>query len=139
MAAWLCPTMRSISWVPLATVSALLVVLGVWLERWPEDLVGMAAAAVAAAIVAGLHDPAAALLSAMPTSAVVRQARRLVLLVPAALTVWLTTTGGPVLGVVALTAVGVAVSVRAGVPLGVAAPLAWVLFAWTAGFDWELR
>lgn len=139
MAAWLCPTMRSISWVPLATVSALLVVLGVWLERWPEDLVGMAAAAVAAAIVAGLHDPAAALLSAMPISAVVRQARRLVLLVPAALTVWLTTTGGPVLGVVALTAVGVAVSVRAGVPLGVAAPLAWVLFAWTAGFDWELR
>jgi hypothetical protein len=61
------------------------------------------------------------------------------MLVPVALAVWLATVAGPVAGLLALTAVGVTVSVRAGVPLGVAVPLAWVVVAWAAGLDWELR
>ena len=44
---------------------------------WPVGLLGIAAAALAAAVVAGLRDPAAALLAAVPTSAAVRRARRL--------------------------------------------------------------
>ena len=139
MAAWLWPTVRSISWVPLAGVSACLVLGIVWLDRWPADLVGIAAASVAAAQVVGLHDRAEELLSAVPTSAAVRRARRLVLLVPVALGVWLGTVTVSVLGLLALTAAGVVVSVRWGVPLGVAVLLGWVILAWSAGFDWELR
>jgi hypothetical protein len=139
MAAWWWPTVRSISWVPLAGVSAFLGVLALWLNSWPEDLVGMAAGAVAAAVVAGLHDPAAALLSAMPTSAAVRRARRLALIVPVAFAVWIATADGPVVGLLVLAAAGVAVSVRAGVSLGAAVPLVWVIFAWAADINWELR
>lgn len=139
MTAWVWPTVRTISWAPLAGVAACLAVVTVWTDRWPEDLVGMAAACVAAALVAGLHDPAAALLSAVPTSATVRRARRLVLLVPTALGVWLTTADGPVVGLLVLAAAGIAVSVRTTVAWGVALPLAWVTFAWAAGLDWELR
>ncbi|HEU5038918.1 MAG TPA: hypothetical protein VFT70_18065 [Nocardioides sp.] len=143
MTAWVWPTARSISWAPLAVVAACLAAVTVavdrWVGRWPADLLGIAAAAVAGAQVAALRDPAATLLSALPTSPAVRRARRLAMLVPVALAVWLVTAGGPVLGLLALTAVGVAVSVRAGVPLGVAVPLAWVVLAWAGGFDWELR
>ena len=139
MAAWLWPTVRSISWVPLVGVSTCLGVLALWLNSWHQNLVGMAAGAVAGAVVAGLDDPAAALLSAVPTSAAVRRARRLVLLVPVAFAVWIATADGPILGLLALIAVGVGVSVRAGVPLGVAVPLAWVVFAWAADINWELR
>lgn len=139
MAAWVWPTARSISWAPLAVVAACLLGVTLWVDRWPAELLGVAAAAVAAAQVAGLRDPAAALLSALPTSSAVRRARRLIMLVPIALGLWLATADGPVLGLLALTAVGVVVSVRAGVPLGVAVPLAWAILAWAAGFDWELR
>lgn len=139
MAAWWWPTVRSISWAPLAGVSACLGVLALWLNTWHEDLVGMAAGTVAAAVVAGLHDPAAALLSAVPTSAAVRRARRLVLIAPVPLAVWIATVDGSVLGLLVLAAAGVAVSVRAGVPLGAAVPLVWVLFAWAADINWELR
>jgi hypothetical protein len=138
MAAWLWPTVRSISWVPLAGVSACLAAFTVLADHWPDELVGIAAAAVAAALVAGLHDPAAALLAALPTSAAVRRARRLALLVPPGVAVWVATVHGSVLGLLALTAAGVLVSVRSGVPLGVAVPLAWAAFAWAAGIDWEL-
>jgi len=139
MAAWLWPTVRSISWAPLAGVSACLGAVTVLADHWPPDLVGIAAASIAAAVVAGLHDPAAALLAALPTSAAVRRGRRLALLVPAGMGVWLTTVDGSVLGLLVLTAAGVAVSVRSGVPLGVAVPLGWAILAWSAGFDWELR
>jgi hypothetical protein len=139
MSAWLWPTVRSISWAPLVGVSACLAVVTVWADRWPEDLEGIGAACVAAAVVAGLADPAASLLAAVPTSEAVRRARRLALLVPVALAVWLATAGGALPGLLVLTAVGVAVSVWAGVPLGVAVPLAWVILARAAGFDWELR
>ena len=138
MTAWMWPTARSISWAPLAVVAACLGALTAWLDRWPADLVGIAAAAVAAAQVAGLRDPAAAVLAASPTSAAVRRVRRLMMLVPVAVGVWLGTVDVALLGLLALTAVGVAVSAWAGVPLGVAVPLAWVVLAWAAGFDWEL-
>ncbi len=139
MTAWVWPTARAISWAPLAGVAACLAAVTVLADPWPASAVGVAAAALASAQVAGLHDPAAALLSASPTSAAVRRVRRLVMLVPAALGVWLATADGPVAGLLALTAVGVAVSAWAGVPLGVAVPLAWAILAWAAGFDWELR
>lgn len=139
MTAWVRPTVRSIGWTPLVAVSACLALVTVWTDRWPEDLVGIAAAAVAAAVVAGLADPAAALLAAVPTSAAVRRARRLVLLVPLGCAVWLGTAHGHLPGLLALTAAAVAVSVWAGVPPGVAVPLAWAVLAWSAGFDWELR
>ena len=138
MTAWVWPTVRSTSWAPLAVVAACLAAVTAWLDRWPANLVGIAAAAVAAAQVAGLRDPAATLLAASPTSAAVRRVRRLVLLVPVAVGVWLGTVDGAVVGMLALTAVGVAVSTWAGVPLGVAVPLAWAVLARAAGFDWEL-
>jgi hypothetical protein len=139
MTAWLRPTARSIDWAPLAVVVACLGTVTLWLDRWPAELVGVTAGAVASAQVAALRDPAARLLSASPTSAAVRRARRLALVVPVALGAWLATVDGPVLGLLALTTVGVAVSVWAGLPVGVALPLAWAVLAWAAGFDWELR
>lgn len=138
MTAWVWPTARSISWAPLAVVTACLAAVSVAVDRWPVGLLGFAAAAVAGAQVAGLRDPAATLLSALPTSAGVRRARRLGMLVPAAVAVWLATVTGPVAGLLVLTAAGVGVQVRAGAALGVAVPLAWVVLAWAGGFDWEL-
>ena len=44
---------------------------------------------MAAAVVVGLRDRAANLLEAVPTSAEVRRARRLTLLVPVGIAVWL--------------------------------------------------
>ena len=139
MTAWVWPTARSISWTPLAVVSACLAAVAAWQDGWPPGLVGIAAGALAAAQVVGLRDPAAALLAALPTGPVVRQSRRLALLVPAAALMWLATVREAILGELALTAVGVGLAVRCGVPLGVAVPLAWAVLAWAAGFDWELR
>jgi hypothetical protein len=147
--AWLLPTARATSWEPLAAVATLLVVLtatSAYADRWPLGLVGVVAAGLAAAVVAGLRDPAAALLSAVPTSPGVRRARRLVLLLPAGLATWLAwigwghrwapEVGWPVGSLAALTATGLAVAVwappRVGVAAGVAVPLAWVA-ATTAG------
>ncbi|MFC7492797.1 MULTISPECIES: hypothetical protein [unclassified Nocardioides] len=142
MSAWLWPTIRSISWVPLAGVTACLAALAALAEyagAWPASMTGLAAAAVAGAIVAGMRDPAAALLSAVPTSVAVRRARRIALLVPAGLGVWLALVGGSLLGLLALTAAGLAVSVWASVPLGVAVPLLWVIVARAVEHDWDLR
>lgn len=143
MAPWLRPTARATAWAPLAGVAACLAVLtslpaydGIPL---PASLTGIAAAAVAAAVVAGTHDPAAALLAAVPTPAAVRLARRLLLLVPTGLGVWTLTVGGTLVGLLALITVGIAVTLRAGVPVGTAVPLAWTALAWAAGIDWRLR
>lgn len=140
MTAWVRPTARATSWAPLATVAACLVVaqgLAEYAGARPSELTGVAAAAVAAAVVAGLRDPAAALLAAVPTSAAVRRGRRLALLAPAGLGVWLATIGGPLLGLLALTAAGLAVAVWTGVPIGVAVPLLWVLVARAGDLDWD--
>ena len=154
MPVWVWPTARTISWTPLAgvtgclaTAAACVALVGVW----PVGLLGICAAAVAAAVVAGTRDQAAALLAAVPTSVAVRRGRRLALLLPAGLAVWLTWigvghrwapgVGWPLAGLVALTATGLAVSVWAppalGPAAGAAVPLAWVIAAWVGGFAWE--
>lgn len=139
---WLLPTARATAWSPLLVVGALLVgvsALSVWADRWPAGLLGIAASAVAAAVVAGLRDPAAALLAAVPTPAPVRRARRLALLVPVALATWLAylapgqhvvpDPGWPVAPALALLATGLATAVWAGTAAGVAVPLAWAVAA----------
>jgi hypothetical protein len=163
MTAWIVPTARAVGWLPLAAVGALLIgtsILTAYADRWPLAMLGTAAGAVAAGAVAGLHDRAADLMSALPTSESVRRLQRLALLVPAAVVIWLAylapgQTGVPAPGwplgpLLALLATGVAVSAlmggHGGVALGVAVPLAWsaaarvgapldedaagVLFAW---------
>jgi hypothetical protein len=162
-AAWVVPTARAIPWTPLAGVAACLATVAVvaaYVDRWPLGLLGIAAAGLAGAVVAGLRDPAEALLAAVPTSAAVRRTRREAMLVPAGLALWLAYlasgqlaepgpgwTIGPV---AALTATGFAVAVwaptRLAVEAGMVAPLLWcaatqagatidrelvgVLFAW---------
>jgi hypothetical protein len=145
--AWVAPTVRATPWLPLGAAGACLAAvsaLGLWTGRWPADLLGVAAAAVASALVAGLRDPAADLLAAVPTSAAVRRARRLVLLVPVGTAVWLAylaagqrlvpDLGWPVGPLAALTSVGLAVAVWAPARLAVAAgagvPVAWIAAAW---------
>jgi hypothetical protein len=135
------PTARAIRWAPGAAVAGLLVsvVLLAGTGDRPVDIVlAVAATGLAATVVAGLQDPAAALLAAVPVSAMRRRVLRLVLLGAPALGVWwllvgLSTTAddpgpGPLL---ALTSCGVAVAVwapaRYAVVLGAAAPV--VLFA----------
>ncbi len=100
---------------------------------------GIAAGAVAAATVAGLPDRAADLMAALPASAATRRAQRLVLLVPAAVVVWLgylwpgqtgaPGPGWPLAPMLALLATGIAV----GGAAGVAVPLAWSAAARVGG------
>jgi len=134
------PTARAISWTPLAGVAAcLLAVPLVVTDPWPAALVGVAAAALAAAQVAAMHDPAAEILAAVPASAAVRRGRRLALLGPSGLAVWLATAGGPVIGQLALLACGLAVALWCGVAAGAAVPLGWAVVAWSSGWDWEVH
>ncbi|GAA4409661.1 hypothetical protein GCM10023168_28590 [Fodinibacter luteus] len=146
--AWLAPTARAVPWQPLAGVAACLTVVCAFAltqGHWPWGVLDVAAAGLAAAVVAGLRDPAANLLSAVPTSAARRRARRQVLLVPAAVGLWLAYLavghvvapgmGWPVGPAVALTATGLAVVAwapdRIAVEAGVATPLIWVALART--------
>lgn len=141
MTAWFVPTARAVGWLPLAVVAGLLVgtsAVAAYADRWPPQMVGIAAGAIAAATVAGLQDPAADLLSAVPTSPAARRAQRLSLLVPAAVAAWLgylaPAQSGPDAGwslppLLALLATGVAVAALlpppTAVAAGVAVPLAW--------------
>lgn len=140
--AWVAPTLRATQWRPLLSVTgclALLAATAALLEQWSPVLVGLGAATLAAAVVAGLWDRAAELLAAVPTSEPVRRARRLLVLVPAALAAWLgyvavgelaTGSGWPVGPFAALLATGIAVAGcaprRTAVTSGASAPLAWV-------------
>jgi hypothetical protein len=104
---------------------------------------------VAAALVAGLRDPAAALLAAVPTSAARRRARRQALLVPVGLALWVAFLmaarqwepglGWPLGAVTALTVTGFAVAAwapdRIALAAGVAAPLVWYAGAHAGGSD----
>ncbi len=131
------PTARAVRWAPGASLAILLLAVAALSRstQRPADIVlAIAAASLAAAVVSGLHDPAAALLSAVPVSAMQRRMLRLALLGVPALTVWwlveaLTTATlsgpGPLL---ALTACGVAVALwappRRAVLLGASTPVA---------------
>ena len=152
MPVWLTPTVRSISWWPLAAVTACLAVITAVTysaDFWPVRPLSIAAAALAAAVVAGMRDPAASLLAAVPTSAAVRRARRLALLLPVELAVWVAwlgigqrwDAGWAFGGLVALTLVGLAVALWApgpgGLAAGVAVPLAWVIAARAGQFAWD--
>ena len=110
---------------------------------------GIAAAGLAAAVVAGFRDPAASLLAAVPTSAAVRRARRLALLLPVQIAIWLAwlvvgqrwAPGLAFGGLIALTAAAIAVTVwapeRIALAAGVAVPLGWVICARAGGFVWD--
>ena len=83
MPAWIVPTARATTWGPLLVSGGCLLVISVVflsLSRWPLDLLWLGAAVLAAGLVAGLHDPAAALLAASPTSPARRRAHRISLL-----------------------------------------------------------
>ncbi|MDN4163410.1 hypothetical protein [Nocardioides abyssi] len=161
--AWVLPTVRATSWWPLAVVACCLAVVAVPLHAGAlgadgpaDDLLGPVAAALAAAAVAGLRDPAAALLAAVPAPAPTRRTHRLVLLVPAALVVWSAwlALGDDVrppdlLALVALVALGLAgalaaagrggapVGASAALAVGTAAPVVWVLASRAGGHGWD--
>ena len=134
------PTARVIRWAPAVCLAAVLVAATLLARSAgrPADVVlAIAAAGLAATVVSGLHDPAAAMLSAVPVSVMQRRVLRLGLLGLPALAVWflldsLTTARlsgpGPLL---ALTACGVAVALwvpqRRAVVVGASTPVA--LFA----------
>lgn len=134
------PTARAIRWGPAAGLAALLVAaaaLARSADRPADMVLAIAAAGLAGSVVSSLHDPAAALLSAVPVSVMRRRVLRLGLVgLPAlavwALVDWLTTAEpsgpGPLL---ALSACGVAVALwtpqRRAVLLGSSTPA--VLFA----------
>jgi hypothetical protein len=152
MPAWVAPTARAIPWAPLVGVAACLAVMtavAAHTRTWPVGVLGIASAALAAALVAGLRDPAAALLAAVPTSPARRRARRQALLLPAGLGVWLLSVwaarqwepavGWPLGQLAALTATGFAVAAwapdRIALEAGVAAPLLWYAAARAGGLD----
>jgi hypothetical protein len=138
-------TARAISWTALSGAVVLLLAVGtvVVLSGAPMDpLLALAAATVAAGALAGLHDPAAALLAAVPTSAGRRRAHRLALLVPVAAVAWAGllaaarlddgwSAGWPVGPLVALLMTGIAVATWApqgwAVTAAVALPPAWAV------------
>lgn len=143
---WLPPTAKAVPWQPLAGVAGCMVAvvaLATVRDAWPVGVLDVAAAGTAGAVVAGLRDPAADLLSAVPTSAARRRARRLLLLVPAGLGMWLAylsagnlvspDVGWPLGPAVALMATGCAVAAlmpdRRAVEAGVTAPLLWIALA----------
>lgn len=133
-------TARAVRWRPgLALTGVLLVavVLGRAADRPVDAVLVVAAAGLAATVVAGLQDPAADLLAAVPVSVMRRRVLRLALVgAPALATWWLldslstTTSSGPG-PLLALTATGVAVAVwaptRRAVLVGASTPV--VLFA----------
>jgi hypothetical protein len=150
--AWVVPTARAVPWAPIAGVAACLVAVtavAAAAGTWPDEALDVAAAALAAAAVAGLRDPAAALLAAVPTSPARRRARRLALLVPVMLAVWLASLwttrlwepaiGWPLGPLAALVSTGLAVAAwapeRIAVEAGVAAPLVWFAAAWAGPVD----
>jgi hypothetical protein len=129
----------------------------------PQVLVAIGAATLAAGALAGLHDPAAALLEAVPATPARRRSHRLALLVPAAAASWCVlllagrldeswSAGWPLGSLAALLAAGIAVATWAprawAVPAAVALPMTWFLLdrlvgqadgvAGTAASSWAL-
>ena len=134
------PTARAIRWTPAVCLAGVLIAATVLARSagGPADVVlAIAAAGLAATVVSGLHDPAAAMLSAVPVSVMQRRVLRLALLGLPALAVWFlldSLTDARVSGpgpLLALTACGVAVALwappRRAVVMGASTPVA--LFA----------
>ena len=134
------PTARAIRWAPAAALSGVLVAAALLTRSSgrPADVVlAIAAVGLAATVVSGLHDPAGAVLAAVPVSAMQRRLLRLALVGAPVLAVWLlldamapAQSSGPS-PLLAATACGVAVSMwapqRRAVLLGASTPVA--LFA----------
>lgn len=140
----LVPTIRATPWTPLLGATTGLLVIGAAVHASggsPAEILALAAAVMAAALLAGLHDPAADLLEPLPVSLASRRLHRLLLLVPAAATAWLGllalahasgpewSAGWPVGPLTALTAGGLAAATWAPplwqVGAAVGAPLTW--------------
>lgn len=138
-------TAHAISWSPLGAAAVLALAVGatVALSGSPaSSVLPLAAATLAAGALAGLHDPASALLGAVPASAARRRLHRLALVVPASALAWaglLTaarlddgwSAGWPAAPLAALLAAGVAVATWApqgrAVAAAVALPMAWAV------------
>lgn len=132
------PTARSVRWAPPVLVAGLLLLvvgLAGTSDRPADTVLAIAAAGLAATVVAGLHDPAATLLAAVPVSAMRRRMVRLALLgAPALLLWWALATLAPAAThagpgpLLALASCGVCVAVWApatrAVVLGAATPVA---------------
>jgi hypothetical protein len=145
--------MRATPWTPLLGATTALLVVGAALhvaDQSPAEILVLAAAVMAAAVLAGLHDPAADLLEPLPVSAGWRRAHRLLLLAPAGLAAWLVLlrlgrladpgwSAGLLVGpLVALVCVGLAAATWARRELqataAVAVPLGWfALYEVTSG------
>lgn len=142
--AWVLPTARATAWSPLAVVVSAVLLLGAVVQLAggsTSTLLDLSTALAAAAVAAGLRDPARALLASVPTSPFRRRAHRLAVLVPASVGTWCLLTGlarltDPewnggltVAPLVALTATAVAVVTwtpeRWLLLAGASAPLAW--------------
>lgn len=134
------PTARAVRWYPLPAVAVVLALLAVptaLTDRPADPLFPLAAAALAAVVVSALDDPAAGLLSALPTPVMARRLIRLALVAAPALVVWTllggaldaSSTATDVAPLLALLSIGVAVAVwtpwARSALVGAAAPVAW--------------
>lgn len=132
------PTVRAIAWAPLLAVSASLLGVAALLrasDARPGPTLVLGAAAMAAAAVFALRDPAAALLAGVPTSAMARRLLRVGLVAAVALPAWLVVTlvlpgeGAALAPALALAVTGVAAATwlggEAAVGPAAAVPLLW--------------
>jgi hypothetical protein len=149
----LAPTLRATPWTPLLGATTGVLAIGAALHASggsSADILALSAAVMAAAVLAGLHDPAADLLEPLPVSAGWRRAHRLLLLAPAGLAAWVGllalgrladpdwSAGLPVGPLVALVSAGLAAATWARRELqatvAVAVPLGWfALYEVTSG------
>jgi hypothetical protein len=139
------PTARAIGWSPLLGACCMLLVVGTTVTlsgAEPQSLAALAAAALAAGALAGLQDPAAELLEAVPVSRARRRAHRLALLLPTTAVSWSLllaaarlddgwSAGWPLGPLAALLAAGVAVATWVqgpwSVTAAVATPMVWFM------------
>jgi hypothetical protein len=140
------PTARTIRWAPSLLLSVLLAVVGALTaasSRPAGPFLVVAAAALAGAAVASLHDPARSLLEAMPVTAMQRRLLRLAAVGVPALVLWtwlvtiLDSDTSPGVGpLVALTAAGTAAVVWGprdrSLAIGVGLPVGWYVLALVA-------
>jgi hypothetical protein len=151
------PTLRATPWTPLLGATTGLLVIGTAIHASggpPSKILAVGAAVMAAAVLAGLHDPAADLLEPLPVSAGWRRAHRMLLLVPVGAAAWVSLLAlghlstsdwpaGQLYGpLVALVSVGLAAATWARperqVTAAVAAPLLWfALYEVTGGLSPE--